>query len=57
MTAADENNARAVVWSGKKSVVDLRVHRREFLPPHFVPQKFETAPSIPRNASGKIERK
>lgn len=47
----------AIVWRGPENLAGLKEHLRMTLPPHFVPQTFETVTSIPRNASGKIERR
>jgi acyl-coenzyme A synthetase/AMP-(fatty) acid ligase len=46
----------AIVWRGEADLPGLREHLRQRLPPHFIPELFVTIPSVPRNASGKIDR-
>lgn len=57
MTVLGKEPTCAIAWRGPENVQGLKAHLRQCLPPHFVPQRFETVPNIPRNTSGKIERK
>lgn len=46
----------AIVWHGPENVEGLKEHLRLTLPARFMPRTFRAVASIPRNASGKIER-
>ncbi len=46
----------AVVWRGEADMSGLREHLRRRLPPGFVPKFLVAVDSVPRNASGKIDR-
>lgn len=46
----------AVVWRGEADLSGLQEHLHQHLPPVFIPKLFVAVESIPRNASGKIDR-
>ncbi|MDX2201746.1 MAG: fatty acid--CoA ligase family protein [Hyphomicrobiaceae bacterium] len=46
-----------IVWRGPENLEGLKEHLRQALPARFIPRTFRAVTSIPRNASGKIERR
>lgn len=49
--------ASAVHWRGEPDLSGLQKHLQQHLPPSMIPKSFLAVDAIPRNSSGKIDRK
>jgi tyrocidine synthetase III len=57
-SGSDKKIAAVIVWSeGKEDVQGLRKYLAELLPKYMVPEQFISAERIPRNGSGKLDRR
>jgi acyl-CoA synthetase (AMP-forming)/AMP-acid ligase II len=46
----------AIAWRAEADIPALREHLRHLLPRRLIPELFVAVDSIPRNASGKVDR-